>query len=64
MDDGSWTYANSLIAAAREVARTPFTIYDPIRMDQICRNYGLFLDQMTDDEYEEFELLVEEYKQI
>lgn len=58
--DGGWCYANSLIAAAREVA-DKINQYGSINATEICYDYGIFIDQMTDAEREEFRGLVESY---
>lgn len=61
MFDSGWMYANSKLAAAMELARTPEAANDPSLQDEICRNYGIFLESMTDDEILELESLVRSY---
>ena len=62
MNNGSWMYANSLIAAAREVAKAQYGTELTYQQEiEICRDYGVFLEQMNDKEYDEFERLVMEY---
>lgn len=60
MNDGGWIYANSKLAAAMELARRPDAVNNPSLQDEICRNYGIFLENMTDDEFEEFENIVKD----
>lgn len=61
LNDGGWMYANSKIAAARELSRTPAAVDNPSLQDEICRSYGVFLESMTDDEFTEFEGLVRRF---
>lgn len=61
MKDGGWMYANSKLAAAMELARTPQAANNPVLQDEICRHYGIFLDNMTDDEIDELSALVQSY---
>lgn len=58
---GGWMYANSLIAAAMELARTPEAVNNEELQNEICRNYGIFMESMTDDEFQEFEHLIEKF---
>lgn len=58
---GGWIYANSLVAAAIELAHTPEAVNNGELQNEICRKYGVFIDNMTDDEFQEFEHLIEKF---
>lgn len=57
----NWFYIHSKIAAAQELANRPEAQDDESLQYEICRKHGVFLDCMTDDEFSEFERLVQEY---
>lgn len=61
MTNGNWVYANSMLAAAIELARTPEAATNLALQDKICRKYGVFTDMMTDDEIHEFENLIRSF---
>ena len=48
-------YINAFVLAAMELARNPASQYDADLQEAICRRYGIFLDNITDDEAEEIE---------
>lgn len=54
-------YTGSFELAARELARTPEAQDNPYLQASICRKYGIFLDNITDDEIEMLSRIVEEY---
>lgn len=60
MYDGGWFYANSKLAAINELVRRPEAQDDPSLQNEICRKHGVFLDSMTEDEFSEFEHLLQE----
>jgi hypothetical protein len=53
--------AVSADAAARELAMHPEWARDEAAQDRVCRKYGIFLDQITDDEASYISSLVIEY---
>ncbi len=59
--DGGWMYAAAKLAAAKELANRPDAQYNSTLQNEICREYGIFLDNMTDDEISEFEHLIQSY---
>lgn len=54
-------YANSFIAAAMELAHTPEAEDNEELQNEICHKYGVFIENMTDDEFQEFEYLIEKF---
>lgn len=44
--------------AARDLAAHPEAQYDANLQDAICRKYGIFLDNITDDEAKELSRMV------
>ncbi len=57
--NGGWCYANSLLAAVREIADK---IGDgDIEITDVCHSYGIFIEQMSESEREEFFRMVESY---
>lgn len=54
-------YTGSFELAARELARTRAADNNPILQAQICKKYGIFLDNITDDEVTILCKMVEEY---
>lgn len=52
MDMPFLAYTGSFELAARELAKTPSAIKDYELQDLICRKYGIFLENLTDDEFE------------
>lgn len=54
-------YTGSFELAARELARHPEAQNDEHLQDAICRRYGIFLDNITDDEAEMLSRMIEEY---
>lgn len=58
--DSGWMYAANKIAAARDVARLAYNDIDA--EIAIASEYGVFLDDMTDDEVDEFYSLVDSYR--
>lgn len=58
---GGWMYANSLIAAAIELAHTHEAVDNEELQNEICHKYGVFIESMTDDELQEFEHLIEKF---
>lgn len=52
-------YAGSFELAARELAAHPEAQDDADLQDAICRKYGIFLDNITDDEAKELSRMVE-----
>lgn len=61
MNDRGWIHANSLIAAAMELARTPETMYDHETQEIVCREHGIFMEYMTNDELEMFNRLIDSF---
>lgn len=61
MDMPFLAYTGSFELAARELARTPFADGNYELQDLICRKYGIFLDNITDDEVIMLSRMVEEY---
>lgn len=61
MDISFLAYTGSFELAARELASKPWTMNDPFRQAQICAKYGIFLDNITDDEISMLARMVEEY---
>lgn len=54
-------YVGAFELAARALAKYPEAQYDATLQDAICRRYGIFLDNITDDEAEMLSRMVEEY---
>lgn len=54
-------YAFSKLAAAKELASKPETRNMPSSQNATCREYGVFLDNMTSDEIAEFNRLIEDF---
>ncbi len=55
--NGGWYYANSLLAAAAEIADK---LSDgDVEITEICHSYGIFIEQMNESEREEFFRMVE-----
>lgn len=61
MDTTFSIYTGSFELAARELASKPWVMNDPSQQEQICRKYGIFLDNITDDEINILSRMVEEY---
>lgn len=61
MDTTFSIYTGSFELAARELASKPWIINDPSQQAQICAKYGIFLDNITDDEIAMLSRMVEEY---
>lgn len=61
MDMPFLAYTGSFELAARELARTPSASESYELQDLICRKYGVFLDNLTDDEINMLSRMVEEY---
>lgn len=61
MDMPFLAYTGSFELAARELASKPWVMNDPSQQEQICRKYGIFLDNITDDEVIMLSRMVEEY---
>lgn len=61
MDTTFYIYAGSFELAARELASKPWTMNDPSQQAQICAKYGIFFDNITDDEISMLGRMVEEY---
>lgn len=61
MDMPFLAYTGSFELAARELARTPSASKNYELQDLICRKYGVFLDNLTDDEINMLSRMVEEY---
>lgn len=61
MDTTFSIYTGSFELAARELASKPWVMNDPLRQAQICAKYGIFLDNITDDEISMLARMVEEY---
>ena len=61
MDMPFLAYTGSFELAARELARTPSASESYELQDLICRKYGVFLDNLTDDEIIMLSRMVEEY---
>ena len=61
MDMPFLVYTGSFELAARELARTPSANENYELQDLICRKYGVFLDNITDDEVIMLSRMVEEY---
>lgn len=61
MDTTFSIYTGSFELAARELASKPWVINDPSQQAQICAKYGIFLDNITDDEIAMLSRMVEEY---
>ena len=61
MDMPFLAYTGSFELAARELARTPSASENYELQDLICRKYGIFLDNITDDEIDMLSQMVEEY---
>ena len=61
MDMPFLAYTDSFELAARELVRTPSASENYELQDLICRKYGVFLDNLTDDEINMFSRMVEEY---
>ena len=61
MDTTFSIYTGSFELAARELASKPWVMNDPSQQEQICRKYGIFLDNITDDEINMLSRMVEEY---
>lgn len=61
MDTTFSIYTGSFELAARELASKPWVMNDPSQQEQICRKYGIFLDNITDDEVIMLSRMVEEY---
>lgn len=57
------SYTGSFELAARELARTRAADDSPELQEAICRKYGIFLDNVTDDEIDMLSHMVEEYAQ-
>lgn len=63
MNDGGWMYANSLMAAAREVSRY-FYNYGSISCEQIasiCHKFAVYPERMSLIEQLEFNRLVSSF---
>lgn len=56
MDMSFFAYTGAFELAARELASKPWTMND-----QICAKYGIFFDNITDDEIDMLSQMVEEY---
>lgn len=61
MDTTFSIYTGSFELAARDLASKPWVINDPSQQAQICAKYGIFLDNITDDEIAMLSRMVEEY---
>lgn len=61
MDTPFLAYTGSFELAARELASKPWVMNDPSQQAQICRKYGVFLDNITDDEVIMLSRMIEEY---
>lgn len=61
MDTTFSIYTGSFELAARELASKPWVMNDPSQQEQICRKYGIFLDNITDDEVIMLSRMIEEY---
>ena len=61
MDMPFLAYTGSFELAARELARTPLASESHELQDLICRKYGVFLENLTDDEVIMLSRMVEEY---
>ena len=61
MDMPFLAYTSSFELAARELASKPWVMNDPSQQAQICRKYGVFLDNITDDEDIMLSRMIEEY---
>lgn len=61
MDMPFLAYTGSFELAARELARTPLASKSYELQDLICRKYGVFLNNLTDDEVIMLSRMVEEY---
>lgn len=57
MDMSFLAYTCAFELAARELASKPWAMNDPSQQAQICAKYGIFFDNITDDEID----MVEEY---
>lgn len=64
MDLAFLGYTGSFELAARELARVPEAQFDENLQEAICRRYGIFLDNITDDEAEMLSRMVEEYAKL
>lgn len=54
-------HAASLYAAARDLASNPQAQFDEGAQARICAKHGIFLDQMTDDEFKHLESLTQDF---
>lgn len=61
MDTTFSIYTGSFELAARELASKPWVMNDPLQQAQICAKYGIFLDNITDDEINMLSRMIEEY---
>ena len=61
MDISFLAYTGAFELAARELASKPWTMNDPSQQAQICAKYGIFFDNITDDEIDMLSQMVEEY---
>lgn len=61
MDMPFLAYTGSFELAARELAKTPSVNENYELQDLICHKYGVFLDNITDDEVIMLSRMVEEY---
>lgn len=52
----------SFLAAAQELAQVPLSAYTVEVQTSICRKHGIFLDSLTDDEFEMFNNIAKEYR--
>ena len=55
------SYVVSLDRAAREIANTPAAAYCYSIQEDICRKYGIFLNNITEDEKKYLQMQVNEY---
>lgn len=55
------SYIVSLDRAAQELANTPSSNNSYAEQEKICRKYGIFLDNITEDEREYLQRQVNEY---
>ena len=55
------SYVVSLDRAAREIANTPAAAYCYSIQEDICRKYGIFLNDITEDERKYLQMQVNEY---
>lgn len=59
--DAFTVYQNAFVAAAGELASCYAAQYDEALQAAICRKHGIFLEDLTDDEFHHLESLVQEF---